>query len=69
MAVQTVSGQTLQNANLVELGQLVFNPAGPFNIQTPSQTGYSFTAATGGALHLDTVWAHRHASLLGCEFS
>ncbi len=58
MAVQSVSGQSLLNFNLTELGTLVFNSAGPFNIQIPSQTGYTFTSATAGALHLDTVYAH-----------
>ncbi len=61
MAVQSVSGQTLASSNLTELGQLVFNSAGPYNIQIPSQTGYAYNAATGGALHLDTVWAHRYS--------
>ncbi len=58
MAVQVVSGQSLLSFNLTELGQLVFNASGPFNVQIPSQTGYSFANTTGGALGIDTIYAH-----------
>ncbi len=61
MAVQSVSGQTLTSVNLTELGQLVFNAAGPYNIQSPTTIGNTYTAATGGAAHLDTVWAHSYS--------
>jgi hypothetical protein len=61
MAVQNVSGQSLLNFNLTEIATLVFSSTGQYNIQIPSQTGYSFTSATGGALHLDTVHAKAYS--------
>ena len=61
MAVQVISGTTSGSMSFTEVATLAFNTSSQFQVQVPGGAlAFTFANATGGALNVDTMYAHQY---------